>query len=654
MLIEIGDSLLMLSLMLAVYAAGAAGWSIHTRDERWGRSAQNATYTLAGLLGLAVAILLGAFLSNHFEVRYVAQHSASDLPLYLKMSALWAGQEGSLLFWGFLQALCAAIAVGRPPRQARALAPWAAVFLNLITAFFVTTIYLQSNPFILLAAAPPEGQGLNPLLRHPGMIFHPPALYVGFVSLSVPFAFTLAALLTRRVAGWTSALRPWILLAWLSLGAGLLLGMRWAYDVLGWGGYWGWDPVENAGLLPWLVATALLHGAVMQTEQQGFHLWNLLLAVAAFALTLFGAFATRSGAIESVHAFADSGLGSYFLTALVVTLGGAIILFIIRRDAVREGAAREDAPLLSRQGSFFLTLTLLMTLTASVLVGSLLPALTELLFGRRFVATADWFDRVTGPQWAALLLLMGLCPLLGQAATALRRLRRRGWPLLVAGALATVLIAFALDLRHPVSLVGFTLVGMAGAVTLAELAGGAYHSFRAHGLRFTVLRQLLRHRRRLYGGYLVHAGVVLMAIGVIGTRLYPFSQDVALTQDRPTQVGGYTLTYETLRHEIWPDHETFRAAISVTRGQAHAATLHPRLERYPGIGQNVTTPALRYGVNEDLYLVLMGWNADQSVITLRVAVNLLINFLWLGGATMLAGGLLAFWPGAEKNMAMDQ
>ncbi len=657
MLNEIGAMLLTLSLALAVYAAGAARWSIYTRDERWGHSARNATVALAGLLGATVAILLGAFLGNRFEVRYVAQHSASSIPLYLKVSALWAGQEGSLLFWGFLQALCAAVAVGRPTRQTQPLAPWATVFLNLITAFFIVTIRFQSNPFVLLAAAPAEGQGLNPLLRHPGMIFHPPALYLGFVSLAVPFAFAMAALLTRQVAGWTAALRPWVLLGWLSLGAGLLLGMRWAYDVLGWGGYWGWDPVENAGLLPWLVATALLHGSVMQEGKHGFQLWNLLLAVAAFALTLFGAFATRSGLIESVHAFADSGLGSYFLAALIVTLGGATSLIIVRRDAVREdavheSAVREDDNLFSRQGAFFLTLVLLTTLTASILIGSLLPVLTETLSGQRFTATSNWFDRVTGPQWAALLWLMGLCPLLGQATTALRRLPSRGW-VICAGALAATTTAFAYGLRQPVSLIGFALVGMAGAVTLAELITGIRRQFtHSPTAPLNALWRLLQQRRK-YGGYLVHAGCILMAVGVIGTRQYPFSQDVALTLSQPRQVGQYTLVFEELQHATQEDHATYRAVVSVSRGQTHLATLRPRLEHYPSIEQNVTAPALRSGVNEDLYLVLTGWNDDESSITLRVTINVLINFLWLGGLVLLAGGLLAFWPKTQATKMVE-
>jgi cytochrome c-type biogenesis protein CcmF len=269
MLAEVGSILIGLALATAVYAVLTAFWSIHRSDPRWAESGRNGVYTTATLLALALLALLVSFLGNQFQVQYVAQHSNRDLPLYLKASAVWAGQEGSLLLWAFLQALFAALVVGRPAERSRPLIPWATAFLNLITAFFVAMTLFLSNPFALQTTVPPDGQGLNPLLRHPGMIFHPPAMYLGYVGLAVPFAFALAALITQRVEGWTTVVRRWTLAAWFFLGLGVLLGARWAYDVLGWGGYWGWDPVENAGLMPWLTTTALLHGAVMQEERRG-------------------------------------------------------------------------------------------------------------------------------------------------------------------------------------------------------------------------------------------------------------------------------------------------------------------------------------------------------------------------------------------------
>jgi cytochrome c-type biogenesis protein CcmF len=415
MLAEVGSFLVGLALFASVYAAVATFRAIRLLDRRWVESGRNGVYAAAGLLALALLGLAAAFVGDQFQIRYVAQHSSRALPLYLKLSAVWAGQEGSLLLWSFLQALFAALVVARPSDRARPLIPWATVFLSLIAAFFAAVTLFLSDPFAPSATVALDGQGLNPLLRHPGMIFHPPTLYLGYVGLAIPFAFALAALITRRIEDWPAIARRWTLAAWLFLGLGLFLGARWAYDVLGWGGYWGWDPVENAGLLPWLTATALLHGAVMQEQQGSFRVWNVLLAVFSFALVLFGTFTARSGMIQSVHAFARSNLGLYFLTAVLVALVGSVVLMVYRRSSLT--APHPLGELLSREGMFFLTLNLLLTLTGSILVGSLLPLITEAFADQRFEAGPEWFDRVTGPQFAALVLVMGVCPLLGRAVS---------------------------------------------------------------------------------------------------------------------------------------------------------------------------------------------------------------------------------------------
>ncbi len=642
MLGEVGTLLTGLALAGALYATLAAGWGIRQNDARWRASALRATYAVAAVLGLALLALLAAFLGDRFEVRYVTLHSATFMPAYLKVSAIWGGQEGSLLLWASFQALFAALALGRPNDEMRPLVPWATVFLNLITAFFVGVTLFLSNPFVLLPHVPLEGQGLNPLLRHPGMIFHPPALYVGYVGLAVPFAFALAALLTGRVREWTRALRTWTLVAWLGLGFGLLLGMRWAYDVLGWGGYWGWDPVENAGLLPWFTATALLHGAVMQDERRGFHTWNVLLAVVSFALVLFGTFATRSGVIQSVHAFARSNLGGYFLAAIAATLLGSLAVLYRQRHTLALEVPSEG--LLSRDGTFFLTLVLLVTLTASVFVGSVLPTLTEALGGQRFEAGPDWFDRVTGPQFAALLFLMGVCPLLGRAAAALCRVRARGWYLL-AGGIGVPALAALVGLTLPLALLGLAVVGMAAAAALVELADGVIRRCRrAEEAPLNALWGLLRQQRRTYGGYLVHVGVILMAVGVIGTRFYPFERQQTFARGEPVPVRDYTLVFEDLRRETLPDATVTWATVAVYHQGDYQVTLEPRVYRYTDPPQSVTTPALQPNLREDIYLILGGWSEDGQTVTLKVVINVLVNFLWMGGLVFLAGGALALWP----------
>lgn len=646
MLGDLGCILTALAFVATVYGGGAAFVSIRRSDPRWWESARHAFYGAAALLGLAIVVLVQAFLSNDFGIRYVVQHSSRVLPGYLKVSAVWAGQEGSLLLWSFLQALFAALAIGRPGERVRSLAPWAAVVLGVIGAFFIGVSLLLSNPFAMLPAIPADGQGMNPLLRHPGMIFHPPAMYVGYVGLAIPFAYAMASLIAGGNVRWTTGTRTWTLVAWLGLSLGLLLGMRWAYDVLGWGGYWGWDPVENAGLMPWFTATALLHGAVMQDERRGFRIWNYVLVSLSFVLVLFGTFATRSGVIQSVHAYAASDLGAYFLGAIVVTLAASAGLIAYRGIALRSETSTES--LISRDGLFFLTVVLFLMLTVSVFVGSVLPTLSHMLTGQSFEAGPAWFDRVTGPQFGALVLLLGVCPLVGRAVAVMRRVRQWVWLAGIGAAIGAIAPALA-GFTDPMSLIGFSLTGLAGATALIEFGEGAVRRARSTGeAPLNALWALLRNQRRKYGGYLVHLGVVLMAVGVLGTRLYPFERDVVLASGEPQQVGDYTLVMDMMSQERVDDHVSTSASINVYDGTEYLVTLVPKVDRYDNYDQPYSVPALRPALKEDLYLILSGWDGAGTSATVRVVVNALANFLWAGGLVFLAGGAMALWPRSAK------
>ncbi len=654
MLAEVGVEALGLALGTALYAAIAAGVAARRDDPRWAESARNGALATVGLVGLAVLLLVAAFLGDRFGIRYVAQHSSRSLPLYLKISALWAGQEGSLLLWLFLQALFAALALGprlgrRPPDFSPATVRWAAVFLNLITPFFAGVTLFLSNPFVQTATVPADGLGLNPLLRHPGMVFHPPALYLGYVGLGVPFAFAMAALVTGEVADWTRQMRRWTLAAWLFLGLGLLLGARWAYDVLGWGGYWGWDPVENAGLMPWLTATALLHGGAMQEERRGFRLWNVLLVVASFVLVLFGTFTTRSGMIQSVHAFARSNLGPYFIAAILLVLGGSLVLIVRRRHLL---TGPPEGAFLSREGMFTLALLLFATFTVSVLVGTLLPTLTEALTGGRFEASPEWFDRVTGPQLALMLLILAFCALADRRLARVRgRSLRELWPAALGAVLVTALAALG-GFTDPVSLVGFFLVGMATGTAVGEVARDVVARRRREEGPLTALWSLVDRNRRKYGGYLVHLGVFLMTVGFIGTRIHPLERNLTLVSGEPVHVGRYTLVFEELRQDLLDDRLVTWAVVQAYQGDRYLVTLQPRLEQYINMEQTVTTPALRAGLREDLYVVLAGWTAGGTAATFTVHVNPLASFLWLGGLVFLAGGALAFWPPTPERLPL--
>jgi len=644
---DLGTIFTTLSLLASLYGSVASIIGIRSNnDSRWGASARNALVGAAALLGIAVVVLAGAFITNDFGLRYVAVNSSRALPIYLKLSAVWAGQEGSLLLWSFLQALFAAIAIVWPAKHGKPLVPWATVVLGIISAFFIGVTLVASNPFAQLPQVPLDGQGLNPLLRHPGMIFHPPTMYIGYVGLAVPFAFATAALILGGAHRWTTAVRSWTLVAWLGLSLGLLLGMRWAYDVLGWGGYWGWDPVENAGLMPWFTATALLHGAVMQDERRGFRVWNHVLVTASFVLVLFGTFATRSGVIESVHAYARSSIGNYFLAAIIVAVAASMGLMVWRRHEMTS-ESRGDQSLLSRDGLFYLTLLIFTMLTVSVFVGSTLPSITGALSARKFEAGPDWFDQVTGPQFGALVLLIGVCPLIGRAAATMRRMRKWWW-VVVVGAVAAVVGALLAGFTLAVSLVGFALAGLAAATVFVEFGEAAARRSRVQGQApLNALWGLLRQQRRRYGGYLVHLGVVLMAVGVIGTRMYPFEQEVVMGVGETRQIGRYELTLGALSRDVEEDHVSTWAAVTVSRGGKHVATLAPRVNQYENYDQLYTVPAVQPGVREDVYLILAGWGAGGESATLKVVVNALANFLWLGGLVFLAGGALALWPQAK-------
>ena len=646
---EIGNIFIGLALAAALYAIYAMYQGINKHDSRWRDSGKRAIHASTALLGAALLVLILAFLFHHFEIKYVAQHSSLALPIYLRLSAIWAGQEGSLLLWAFLQALFTVLAIERPGEKARPLVPWATVILGLVTAFFTGVTLLLSNPFTQTAHTPVDGMGLNPLLRHPGMIFHPPAMYVGYVGLAVPFAFAMSALIMGKIQGWTRAIRSWTLIAWLGLGLGLLLGMRWAYDVLGWGGYWGWDPVENAGLMPWFTATALVHGAVMQDERRGFHLWNFLLVIFSFVLVLFGTYATRSGAIQSVHAYARSNLGGVYLGAIVFTLGGALALLIWRRSLLQRDDPTENEGLLTRDGTFTLTLILFSTLTISVFIGSVLPTLSQRMMGQAFEAGPDWFDQVTGPQFAALLLLLGVCPVLGRSVQALRQLKKLRW-IGIIGPLVAVGAGAAAGFTKPVSLIGFALVGFAGATALAEFGEGIRKRTRKRDeAPLNALWRLLRTQQRKYGGYLVHIGIILMAVGIIGTRMYPLERDIVINSGESFQVGDYTLTLEGMHQDMREDHVSTRANVTVAQGATYLTTLNPEIRHYANFEQSYGIPAVRPGLREDLYLILAGWSEDQTQVTFRVLINALANFLWLGGLIFLAGGTLAFWPRTKQQ-----
>jgi len=647
MLALAGWIVLTLALLVSLYAMAAAWLGAWRGSARWVARGRGGAVVVAALLGMAVALLLVGLVTDSFDLRYVMAHSARGMPLYLKVSALWAGQEGSLLLWAALQATVTAWLATRPPARGAVLVPWATALLAVVTTLFVGLCLLAANPFVPQLGIPADGLGLNPLLRHPAMVLHPPLLYVGYVGLAVPAALALAALIELEPDAFMPAARPWALGSWLFLGVGLLLGARWAYDVLGWGGYWGWDPVENAGLMPWLTATGLLHGLNAPRRGVQTRAWAVVLAVVSFLLVIAGTFITRSGMIASVHAFAFSGVGPPLLAFLGVATAGSVALIVARAKVLAPARAlpgdAEGGAVLSRAGLYSLTLVLLSTLTASILIGTLLPTLTEALGGRPLAAGPEWFDRVTGPQFAGLVLLMGLCPLVGRMVGDSRRMGGI-LPALLGGIVLPGAVA-ASGVGGGLTLAAMALIGAAGGAVLAPLALDAFAVRGSTGRALPVAMwwALTFHRRRL-GGLLVHVGVLVMAVGIVATRGHAVDAVLVLPRGKRAVVQGYELAFEGLRQGEAGDHTATQATVAVYRGERLRVRLAPQLDRYPASGQIIATPAVRSTLREDLYLVLAGWTDAGAAVTLRVVVNALVSLIWAGGILLLLGGVVAFWP----------
>ena len=635
MLSELGSLLIGFSFFGVIFSGFGLFWGIKRGDPRWLKSAQRALYAGGTLLLIAILLLLTAFLLNQFQIEYVALHSNTTLPFYLKISALWAGQEGSLLFWAFLQTLIAAVIARKAKIEDKPLVGWAVLILSVVSALFIALTLIFSNPFLTISPMPSNGQGLNPLLRHPGMIFHPPVLYLGYVGLAIPFAFALSALIVGEVDAWPKETRRWLLISWFALGLGIILGARWAYDVLGWGGYWGWDAVENAGLMPWLTATALLHGLDRQTRRKGFKVWNITLAVLSFILVIFGTFTTRSGLIQSVHAFSRSEIGPYLLAVIILVLVGSLVLMIVQRKKLGEIIYPEK--IFSRDGATFFTLLLLMLITLSILAGTLLPTITQ----GRFSAPVEWFNKVVGPQFLALVFLMGVCPVLGRLGNSTQSAFRRLLPGII-GAVMLGMAAILLGYVKPLAFISLIMAGFAGGVAFWDIV----KVFILHNKKKKTNEHPRVSGRKGIGGELVHLGIALVTVGVVGTMMYASVNNVTMMPGESLHVGEYELLYEDLFQDAQDDHLTTWITLPVYKDSKYLATLSPKIIYYSTYQQSYAEPAIRTSLLEDLYLVFFQWDSSGQ-ISLSVDVNPLSVFLWVGGGVLLIGGLLAWWPTSE-------
>jgi cytochrome c-type biogenesis protein CcmF len=652
MIPDVGLIATWLALASAVGAVALALYGHWNKQTRWIESARRAAIAVWPLLTLAVLTIEYALLTNDFSLTSVANASSRDMPTLLKITALWGGgQNGSLLFWSWLMSTFTFAVMSRRWDQDRDLLPHVIVVTMGTLAFFTGLNFFAANPFERLPFTPADGRGLNPLLRHPAMVIHPPMLYLGFVGFVIPYAFAMAALAARRAdARWIRLTRRWTLAAWLFLSLGLLLGGRWAYDVLGWGGYWSWDSVENAALMPWLTGTAFLHSVRIQERRGMLKIWNMLLIILTYGLVIFGTFITRTGVISSVHAFARSPVGPPFFGFLDITLIASIVMLLFRLDDLRSDNRLES--LLSRESVFLLANLLFMTLTFSVFVGTMFPMVSELLSGDKITVGPRWFNQVTAPQFGLLVLLMGVAPLFAWRRQAIERLGRGlRWPFLIS--LAIVLTLLVGGMRNPGPLFAFWLVSFVGVTTLWEYGRGVVARRRAQQEPWPVaLWRLTGRNRRRYGGYMIHLGVVCMALGILGTQLFTQETQGTLAVGDSMRLGGFEVTFNGLRDRPGGGDRTIvEADLTLKRGRDGKVlrTLLPRRDLYHNSAETVTIPATRSTFSEDFYVILAGWESGGGAATFKMYLNPLINWLWFGGLVFIVGTLVAAWPDAEAE-----
>ena len=646
---DLGFYLLLIAFLLATHALAASLLGAWRARPELILSGKRALTALAAALALSSAALLSALVSRDFSVAYVAQHTDSHLPLFYTVSAFWAGQEGSLLFWALVLAVCSALAAHFNLRGAGRAAPFTVATLAGINLFFVAVLIFSANPFERLPAAAAEGSGLNPLLRNPGMVFHPPLVLAGYATFAVPFAFAVGAMAAHRLdTTWIRATRRWTLLAWFSLTGGILLGAEWAYKVLGWGGYWAWDPVENASLLPWLTGTAYLHSVMIQEKKGMLKIWNLVLIILTFELAIFGTFLTRSGVLSSVHSFGGSSLGPMF-SGFLAAAGVVSLGLLWRRRKLLRSENRLEA-VLSRESSFLFNNLVLVALAFAVLTGTMFPLVSESVTGDKISVGPPYYNKVAAPFGLALLALTGICPLISWRKATWRNFRNNFLGPLAATVAGTALL-YGGGVRHPLALGLLAACLFVLIVTGLEFLRGARARRRMTGEALpTAARKLIAKNPRRYGGFIIHAGTALLFVGVVGSSFYQTKVDAAVKPGGSLQAGRYAIVLQGLEPARDASRESVYANFELRENGAFRGILRPARHYYRNSDQPMTDVAIRTSLSEDVYVILQGWDRSGAA-HVRVMVNPLTVWIWAGGGLMLLGTVVVMWPEPKRAAA---
>jgi cytochrome c-type biogenesis protein CcmF len=645
MLNLIGSTAIVAALLgaLTVAITGVAGG--FTRKPGLIRAARYGAYFVFAAMTTAFIAMEVALLSHDFSVSYVARVGSRETPPYYTAISLWSSLDGSILFWGWILSAYGALVAFINRRSDSRLVPFAEGVMGVVGLFFFGLLTGPANPFGAVFPVPANGPGPNPLLQnHPLMGLHPPMLYFGYVGLSVPFAFAIGALLSGKLDGeWIRMTRRWTVAAWAFLSVGIVAGGWWSYEVLGWGGYWAWDPVENASFLPWLTATAFLHSVMVQERRGMLKTWNLSLIIGTFLLTLFGTFLTRSGILDSVHAFTEGVIGPIFLGFIAVVMIASLILIAWRSDRLHSPGSLDAV--VSKESSFILNNLLLVAFTFTVLLGTTFPLMVEAANGTRVSVGPPYFNMVSVPIGVMLLFLMGIGPELPWRRTTPQKLKQSFLIPAFVG-LVTMLVGFALGTRSFWPLVTFLFAGFVMAAIVDEFRKGIRARRRIAGVSGPVaLAQILTRNNRRYGGYVVHTGIVVIIVALALSGTYRFEREVTLQRGQLMQLGDYGVVFDELWAEEQPQRFVVGGDFSVFYKGVEKTQLTPRLNYYKNSQQPVGTPAVRSTLKDDLYLTLMAFDQEAgNHATIRAIVNPAVAWLWIGGMIVAIGAILAVMP----------
>jgi cytochrome c-type biogenesis protein CcmF len=642
---ELGGGAAFAALALAVWGAIAAAAGARTGRAALVESAQHAALAVFVLVTACFALLTYAFLAFDFSVRYVATNTNLGTPFYYRITGVWGALEGSIILWTWMLALYTLIVILRHRESARELYPWVLTVMLSVIGFFLLVMTVAAPPFERLTPVPANGRGLNPLLQDTGMITHPVALYLGFTGLTVPFAFALAALIAGRVGdAWITLTRRWTIIAWYFLSLGLLIGGWWSYHVLGWGGYWAWDPVENAAFMPWLTATAFLHSVMIQERRRMLKLWNIALVVLTFGLTLFGTFLTRSGVIASVHAFTQGAIGILFLSFLAVVMLTALGLLAWRWDALHAQGQLDS--IVSRESAFLLNNVLLVAATFTVFFGTVFPLLSEAVRGVKVSVGAPFFNQVNVPLFLSLVFLMGVGPLIAWRRASPNNLRRNFFLPVAAGVVAAILFR-ALGIRSALAVLALALTVFVAATIAVDVARATRARLRVGERVLPAMGGLLLRHNRRYGGFVVHLGILVITLGVTGSHAWSVQTETTLQRGEAAELAGYRVRFDGLTATEESNHFKVAGAFTVSNGRA-LDVLRPAKKFYPQQESPIAYVDYRLGLKEDVYLVLGDFTRDGSQATVKVQVNRLVSWIWIGGLVLTLGTLLAILPERKK------